>query len=397
MYVVFPLALIILLFIARKSLWLAMFSAAFFLCIFSPGIKGFFEVLYDTSTDLSIVFLSLAVGVIPVIGGVMEHAGLMDDLLNNLRMKKRMFMGFAPALIGLLPMPGGALLSAPLIDRGGRDVPSDIKVAANVWYRHIFIYIYPLGTLLTVTKMAEINLYKAVLFSVPGFFLLCVLGYIFILRKIHGEIQYKEKFRLMGLLVPLYIVLGAPVLHILLTQLQKKIGLTYNGFSEAALFAGVIFSLCYAVFFIKMKSSVFGRVALKMKPWNYALIIFGMFLFLNVFKASTADDAITGLPLSRVFLLVGVGVVFGLAMGRVSAPIFIIYPIYMEKFHSMNLNAFMLMYLAVFVGYVISPVHPCLAVSLEYFKVSYKDAMRRLAIPAFSALAACFLVGVLIL
>ena len=48
----------------------------------------------------------------------MNRTGTMKELVNNIRsvLPVRVVMGVLPAIIGLLPMPGGAIFSAPLVD-----------------------------------------------------------------------------------------------------------------------------------------------------------------------------------------------------------------------------------------------------------------------------------------
>ena len=135
----------------------------------------------------------------------------------------------------------------------------------------------------------------------------------------------------------------------------------------------------------------------KMKPWNFALIILGMFFFLGMFQASDGPTNITELKVSATVLLVAIGFFLGAAMGRVTAPVFILYPIYVDKFDEMSIIAFSIMYFAVFLGYVISPVHPCLVVTMEYFKVSYRSVVKRLAVPMVVALAIGFAAGFILL
>ena len=174
----------LLVIIARKNLWLGLIIASYVLGIFSLSFFELWEQTLKTITDPSIILLAIAVGLIPVIGGAMERSGLMDDLVNNLRLKKRPLMAFASSFVGLLPMPGGALLSAPLIEKSGGDVSNENKAAINVWYRHVFLLIYPLGMLLATTSMAKVNLYTVILYLIPGFVLMQILGYFFLLIKV---------------------------------------------------------------------------------------------------------------------------------------------------------------------------------------------------------------------
>jgi len=47
----------------------------------------------------------------------------------------------------------------------------------------------------------------------------------------------------------------------------------------------------------------------------------------------------------------------------------------------MSLPAFAVTYFAIYLGYVISPVHPCVSVSIEYFSISMSAFLRRMALP----------------
>ncbi len=401
-WIVFFVSLLLILLIARKSLWMAMFAGALCLGLYSPGIRNILGVARTVFTDPSILLLSLAVGIIPLIGGAMERTGMMDDLVNNLRMKKKAFLSVSPALVGLLPMPGGALLSAPLLEKGGKGVPNDLKSAINVWYRHIFILIYPLGTLLAITKMAGINLYVAVLYTVPGFLILLVLGHFTLIRKVEGSIEYTKKFDRNKLALALFVIVLAPVIHLCLMYIFGQLNVFPRVTSELPLVIGVTVSLIMAFRLGGLSPKDIMPVTRKMKPWNFALIIVGMFFFLEMFTSSDAPSTIEKLKVPALVLLVGVGFFLGAAMGRVTAPVFILYPIYCTQFGggenaTMPLIPFSVMYFAVFLGYVISPVHPCLIVTMEYFKVGYKEIFKPLMLPMAIALFIGIVAGALLL
>ena len=153
----FFLSVVLLIIIAQKNLWLGLIIASYTLGVFSLSFMDMWQQSVNTLTDPSIVLLAIAVGLIPIIGGAMERAGLMDDLVKNVRLKSRSLMAFSSAFVGLLPMPGGALLSAPLIEKGSKTTSNEKKTAINVWFRHLLLLIYPLGMLLATTKMAAIN------------------------------------------------------------------------------------------------------------------------------------------------------------------------------------------------------------------------------------------------
>jgi len=379
----------ILLLIARKNLWLGLVVASYLLGSFSMSLTAMWDQTIRTLSDPAIILLAISVGLIPVIGGAMERSGLMDDLVNNLHISKKLFLALTPTLVGLLPMPGGALLSAPLVDRSGKTVPAEKKTAINVWYRHVFLLIYPLGALLVTTSMAKLNLYAVMLCLIPGFLLMQWLGYWFLLRKITGHNNFNSRINLNQLMAPIVIILIAPLLHFSLMRIFT------SWLPEIPLLIGVSTSLALAFWFGHLGLKDLQPIARKMKPWNFALIIVGMFLFLHIFQASETSRAIAAASFSKIFLLVGIGALLGFATGRVQVPVSILLPIYFAQFGSEAMTPFIfaVMFFAIYQGYVISPVHPCVSVSLEYFKTDLKSFYRLLAIPGLISVGLAWLLA----
>jgi integral membrane protein (TIGR00529 family) len=75
-----------------------------------------------------------------------------------------------PALIGLLPMPGGALFSAPMVETAvaGCSLTQDRKTAVNYWFRHIWEFWWPLypGVVLAV-GLLQVELWRFILIQAP--------------------------------------------------------------------------------------------------------------------------------------------------------------------------------------------------------------------------------------
>jgi len=176
----FFLTIAALLIISTRNFALAMFVGAFILGIFTMGPNQLAAEFLGAISDISTILLALTVGLIPLIGGTLKHSGQMDDLVDNLRVGKKPFLAVSPALIGMMPMPGGALLSCPLVEKSGKDVPRNVMAGLNVWFRHVLFLIYPLAPALIVsTKVAGLGVYQVVPCLVPFLFLSLLLGYVF--------------------------------------------------------------------------------------------------------------------------------------------------------------------------------------------------------------------------
>jgi len=379
----FIITIALLMLIARKSLWVALAFSALVLGLVSIPFSELSVIVSDTLFDPSIVLLAISVGLIAVIGGALEMTGLIDDLMSNTSLKRRPALLLIPAMLGMLPIPGGALLSAPVVQRGGGNADADVKASINVWSRHIAVLFYPLGSLLATTKMAGLDLYEILLYMVPGLVLSIVLTWIFLLRKVeNGRISEGKRIRRKAV-IPVLLILSAPAVHASMMYLFPSV------MEEVFLLLGVSLSLAL-ILIVKRKGPLYLMpVTRRMKAWNFVLIILAMFIFLGIFNGSDAPDAISALPLSRPLLVVFAGGLLGVATGRVNVPVSIMLPILSTgALPDMNNVTFTILFFSIFIGFLISPVHPCVSVSLEYFKTDYVSVLKRTILPAAIAWAA---------
>ena len=240
----------------------------------------------------------------------------------------------------------------------------------------MLIMVYPLSSALIIgSKLTNINLYILVLGLVPSLIAMWLIGYVLLVRKVspfteQGERDLKRAFR--------------NLLPILIAPILDFIGRTFFNFSvpEVFLLIGLIFSIWPALKFGKMKVSNVKMIAKKMKIWRFPLIIFSMFIFLEVFVLSGAPEEIASVDLS-VFLLILIGFLLGIGTGRIQLPISILIPIYLAQFTvlTMPLLDFIFIYTSVFIGYLITPLHPCVAYSTEYFKTDFIKVLKILGKP----------------
>jgi len=389
----FLIAIVLMLYIGRKNLWLGFIIGALLLGVFNLKPTEIMNNFIETLTNPSILLLALAVGTIAMIGGVLEASGLMAQLFKHLSMNRKLFLIFGPALFGMLPMPGGALLSAPLVERAGQDISPKEYAGINVWFRHTLILIYPLGALLVVAKIAKLHLYTAMLYLLPGFFLLTILGYIFLLRHIKGNLTTTKKFNFKKIFLPIGIIAAAPLMHVILISFIPGI------LNEIALLIAVLTSIFLAIWLGNLKFKMVVPVAKKMKPWKYFMIILGMFIFLNIFKATDVSNMIAKIVFNKTFLIVFIAFTLGFITGRVQMPFGILLPIYYTRFqvNEVSYMTFTVIFFSIFMGYMISPIHPCISVSLEFFDVELKSFIKRLTIPVICAMLAPFLISIIFL
>lgn len=338
--------------------------------------------LITVITNPSIILLAMAVALIAILGGIMDESGLMLELVQKLNVSKKTALMISPAFFGMIPIAGGALMSAPIVDQIDSNITSNRKNAINVWYRHVFILIYPLSsTLIVASVLAGISLYIIVVAMIIPFIVMLTIGYFTLLRSVEITTEEFERDlkRVMRNFTPLMI---APIIDFIG---RTFFNLTYP---EVFLLIGLCISLCIALMLAKMPASRVKEVTKKMKVWRFPLLIFAIFWFLEVFKRSGVPEEI-GALLLPFLIFICIGFLLGFATGRVQLPLLILIPIYFfqNALLVMPLIDFVVLYCAIFLGYLITPIHPCVSYSINYFKTDYKSAFKHLAIPTFICFA----------
>ncbi len=335
-------------------------------------INSMIEVIINPS----IVLLALSVLLIPILGGIMEESGLMLELIQNMKVSKKVALMVSPALFGLLPVAGGALMSAPIVDQIDPALDSNRKVAINVWYRHVLLLIYPLSSaILVASVLSGISLYLIVLALLIPFILMVFVGYFTLLKPVDKskESTNRNLKLVFHNLIPLII---APIIDFL-GRLFFPIS-----FPELFVFIGLIISISIALKFAKMNVFNIKEISRKMKVWRFPLLIISMFLFLSIFLESGVPEQIGALNL-HFALFISIGFILGFTTGRVQLPSSILIPIYLIQnlVLSMPIIDFVFLYFAIYLGYLITPLHPCLAYNINYFKTNYIKSFKHIVIP----------------
>lgn len=344
------------------------------------GVKEILRVFNPTTAHgQSTILLALAVGIIPLIGGTMEDTGQMEQLVENLRLPKKATISILPAILGMLPMPGGALLSSPLVEKAGEGVEASDKAAINVWFRHILFLIYPIApALLISSRIAGLDVYRVIPYLFPFFLLSIILGYFFLLQGVKGSIKHEKSFSARNLFFPLITIFIAPILDLALKLLFPFFN--HSPYSEISLVTGVLTSFILAITIGDVNGEKMWNIFKDATPWDFAFIIFGMYAYLNVFNASPLPNTVASLNIPPQILFVVISFALGLGTGRIQAPMAILLPIIMITYHMTPL-IFAIVYVSVFLGYVLSPVHPCVSVSIEDLDTSLGKFSRSLTFP----------------
>ncbi len=370
----FLLVIIIILIFSKYELSIVLMIAAVIFAFLAQVniIESFVSVIINPS----IILLAIAVLFIPILGRIMEESGLMLELIQKMKVSKKASLMITPAFFGLLPVAGGALMSAPIVEQIAPQMDPNRKVAINVWYRHVLIFIYPLSAALIVGSMlANISIYLLVIALIIPLIILLLVGYFTLIRNVEGtEVETERDIkRVFHNILPLII---APLIDF--------VGRIFFDvpYPEIFLLLGLTISMILALRFAHMSPKSLKRIAKKMKVWRFPLLIVAMFFFLEIFIRSGVPEEISNLNLNFV-LFICIGFLLGFVTGRIQVPISILIPIYIIQngLMSVLILDFVFIYCAVFLGYLITPIHPCVAYTTEFFETNFKGVAKHLLPP----------------
>ncbi|MEM0320219.1 MAG: DUF401 family protein [Candidatus Nezhaarchaeales archaeon] len=109
----------------------------------------------------------------------------LSDSLKRFTERTGLLLALSPAIMSLLPIAGGALLSAPIVSSLIKD--SNLCPARgsyiNLWFRHVPVLVYPLAqSIILASALTGTPLFIVILFQTPVVVVMTVVGYFLGLR-----------------------------------------------------------------------------------------------------------------------------------------------------------------------------------------------------------------------
>ncbi|MBN1649525.1 MAG: DUF401 family protein [Spirochaetales bacterium] len=383
--------------VTAGTLLLAFWAGHTFRSFGQVVVTSFFS--FDNYMLLAVIFLVIWLSL------QMDRTGLLKDLVSTATgiFSNRTAMAILPALIGLLPMPGGAIFSAPLVDDCDSEKKLDpmLKTRINFWFRHIWEYWWPLypGVIVAMDITGlEPPVFIAVMLPLTLFSV--GIGYFFLLRKVaKTKSDRKEPVKVfLGYLLPVFLLI---VVYILIQLLFPAVKAQNNYLPMAiAIIAAII---CQHIL-RPLGGRDWLKILLSRKAFVMAAIIaviriYGAFiesripggdLLINQLKD---ELALAGIPALLLIILLPFvsSLTTGVAVGYVGASM----PIVMQLIGAdapagLLLSTAVLAYGSGYVALMLSPVHVCLIVTNQHFGTGLLTSIRKLLLPAAVLLAGVF-------
>jgi len=381
---------VLIIFALRKRISVAvtLFSAGLAVALlFWLPISSLLQGYWDLIKSERFITLTSVIILITILGTLLKELRFLDRLgkaCQGLRGGSRTAVSILPGLVGLMPMPGGSLLSAPLVENVLKDggYKPEFKVVANYWFRHIVEFFWPVYPGLILTgAITGMRIYDVSLLQVPLSVCMATIGYFFFIRKITPSGRSQES-RLGRALLDMSRSLWPIVLAILIYAIFQ-INLAY-----AILLSLVLLTVTARPNKGQLVTALKSGLTIKL-----VFLVFGILSFQTVLELTGAIQSIPQLavtfhlPSQLVIFLVCFTV--GILTGMVSAFVGLGYTLlagflYQPELVPANI---LLAYLAGYMGMMLSPTHLCLILTNDYFG-SQLARVYRLFIPPMLILVA---------
>ena len=379
------------------------------------------------------ISLSIIVGIILVLSELLQSSGQMTELgqliIKNFGLRRWTYT-ILPAIIGLLPMPGGALFTAPMMDEVSETcIPAHKKTLINYWFRHIWEYAWPLYPgLVLAAGLAGVNLNKLSLIQSPFTVISALIGAVFILpgikmldvhthpvrkttdgdKDIIRSLEHNKEHRsdrdselsngvhkisFKGLIKIAYLI--SPIIIIILLFVAFKLDMLICVLTGLALaILNILISRKLRV--IGMLKVIFGKLSV----YQMIFVVVSVLIFTGIMRSSTLISELsrffTGgidgnipfvyMTITIIFLPFIIGLLTGLTVGFVG----ITFPLIFSTIVPGGIDVMpmaILAYISGVSGVMLSPVHMCLVLTNQYYNSEFSRVYKTLIPVSLSVLA----------
>jgi len=374
----------------RISIGVTLVSCAIVMSVLTIDLPDVVWVFAETTRDLTTISLVTVTFGIGLLGLLYKETGMLINLsrsIGELLKNPKLVVSTLPAILGLLPVPGGALMSAPLVESAAEKLGlgNAKKTYVNMWFRHIIFPIYPMGQFIILTAaLTNTQISSILMRQIPVVAVMTLAGYLVVLRKSTVSNSATRRIKL-GENLKKFLLSFSPILAMILTVALLQVDVS------VAAFIGIFLLILIA----KPTKQMLIKTISNITIYKVALAAYGAMLLRSVVGASGISEAlgqtIAATNIGEVVLLSVIPVVLGFLVGLPSGSVAISVPI-IAGVITFTPRSASLLFISAFLGYLAAPTHLCLVLTTDYFKSSLSKVYRFLVPSVIVSFGAALLV-----
>jgi len=366
--------LIVILLGFKLDLGFIMFLSSLLLGIlFQHSLYEIIKTFYISVSDITTLQLIGIIILVYVLSSILIRTKSMEGIvssLQNMVADYRLILFFIASFLGLIPMPAGAMFSAPLLKEIGekKDLTPEEIMFSNYWFRHTWEFIWPLipGVVL-YASVTGISLRKIMILQFPLSIIALLIGFFWLYTHLkknnNSEINYKEwKNQLFIFLKSVWSILLI-ISFVLFFQIDLLVALSV---------AIALLIVIHKIPIVQLKEIVFHDISFKV-----ILLIVGIMFFKQMLESTNSMSQVPQLfsevGINIWIILFSIPFILGFLTGVTTGFIGISFPILMPLMtqgDTLNISMAIFAYTSGFVGMMMSPMHLCFTVTIDYLKVN---------------------------
>lgn len=294
------------------------------------------------------------------LANLMDRLGMLEKISESLNTSLgSISLAVIPLVIGLIPMPAGALVSASML----QPFVKDVKISAekltilNYWFRHVWTTVWPIYPSVIIA-LAVLGIgYENYLLATFPIAVASFFAGLFLLRGLNFVFKPGELWQA---LLNLY-----PILFLILLYLTTKI-----------LLLSIAISLGLIIFHKRPGVQVLKQICRKSLDIRVFALVFAVMGYKSIIQLGNSAQILYAdlsfLPIQitafAVSFLVGFATGIEMSYSSISLPIF-------HEFAEEPRNL-LLIVAAGFFGVMLSPFHLCYALTVEFFRADFAKCYR---------------------
>jgi len=392
---VVSLSFLLLLLYKRVNVGIALSGTALLLALLVLDWRTIPEFVYDTAREPLTIAVVLATFGIMLLSQLYKETKVINSLSESagrIIRNSKIVSSVLPAIIGLLPVAGGALMSAPLVDAQTEKLglKPEKKAYVNIWFRHTVFPVYPLSQVLIITSaLTGVAITSIILRQVPVVVAMIIVGFLIAFwrsstkTKRSAEKSTAEENSSLNAELKRFLIAFSPIVMTIVVVVG--LGVARVNMSGLDVFAATLLGIFVLIAVAKPSFNVLGKPLRRWEIYGVTLAAYGAFLLRNVAMAAGISDIVRAFAIrgniDAIVLLTLVPAVLGFVTGSPSSGVAISVPILVGVLTFSPASA-ALLYINAFLGYLIVPSHLCLVFTVDYFKCSMGRVYRYI-LPSF--------------
>ncbi|GAB4115514.1 MAG: TIGR00529 family membrane protein [Candidatus Caldatribacteriota bacterium] len=390
------ISLIVIFIVKKWKLEYAIFIASLLLgIVYQVNVPQIFKTFLLTITDEITLRLIGIIILVYIFSGILTKIEGLSNLINSLRglfKDYRIILAFIPALLGLIPMPAGAMFSAPMVKKIGEEagLNPEENTFINYWFRHIWEPIWPmLPALLLFITLLKVSIGEIIRIQFPLFIATVVAGLIWEYKTFKPKAEAITEKNFLFHLKNLWLCIW-PIIFIIFLVIVFKVDILAS--------LSIVIIILLLVNKDKLNFFSIKEIIKNSFEPGILILIMGVMFFQKMLITSRAieiiPEVLTKSSIPAFFIVFGIPLIMAIITGISSAPIGIALPLLLPVMiinGELNLQYAMLFFSGQFIGLMLSPMHLCLMVSKDYFEADLGQIYKILLFPLGSIALTAFI------